>query len=285
MINATGIGFRYPNSDWTFRHLDVRIPLSGITSLLGANGAGKSTLLRLLAGIADPTEGTVERCGLVGFVPQATAGVFAYTVFDMVLMGRAQHLGMFSAPGKTDRDETFTALDRVGMAHLSQRPFAGLSGGQQQLVLIARALATGCDALILDEPVSALDLRNQAIVLELIRDLAADGLAVVLSTHSPDHALHLGGQGLILGHGGQLSAGPAAEILTDEALTELYGVEVFRHHVLDGDRHRATVITRFESIRTAGTTALAGQARGVDKQDAATRLIHMNHKKVGTTSV
>lgn len=257
MITATNIGFRYPHAPWTFQGIDLEIPTTGITSLLGANGAGKSTLLRLLAGITDPSEGQITREGLIGFVPQATAGVFAYTVFDMVLMGRAQHLGMFSSPGKDDEEQTNTVLERVGMNHLSDRPFSGLSGGQQQLVLIARALVTGCTTLILDEPVSALDLKNQAIVLELIRDLAADGFAVVLSTHHPDHALHLGGQGLILGHNGQLTAGPVEQVLTDCALSELYGVEVRRHTVLDGLQERTTVITRYESVRAQATAHIS----------------------------
>ncbi len=249
MITATNIGFRYPNMDWTFRNIDVDIPANQITSLLGVNGAGKSTLLRLLAGITEPSEGTVQRSHGTGFVPQATTGAFAYTVFDMVLMGRAQHLGMFSSPGKKDHAHTREALNRVGMAHLATRPFSGLSGGQQQLILIARALATGCGTLILDEPVSALDLRNQAIVLELIKDLSDEGMAVVLSTHNPEHVLHLGGQGLILGRDGVLTAGPADRILNDEALSDLYRVEVFRHDVSDGARERAMLVTRYESVR------------------------------------
>lgn len=251
IITANGIGFHYPRAPWNFRNVNLNIHAGEITSLLGANGAGKSTLLRLLAGTAEPTEGAVHRSGTVGFVPQATSGTFGYTVFDMVLMGRARHLGMFSTPGEKDRNIAATTLDRVGLSSLAQRPFSGLSGGQQQLVLIARALATGCDCLILDEPVSALDLRNQAIVLELLRDLSLEGLAVVLSTHSPDHALHLGGQGLVLGHEGQLTAGPAEEILTEETLSALYGVEVFRHEVHDCGIERSAVITRYESVRRA----------------------------------
>lgn len=249
MITARNMGFRYPDSEWIFRDANVEIHAGEVTSLLGANGAGKSTLLRLLAGITTPTEGSIERSEKTGFVPQATAGVFNYTVFDMVLMGRAQHLGMFSSPGRKDQVAAGNALDRVGITHLTNRVFSGLSGGQQQLVLIARALATGCDTLILDEPVSALDLRNQAIVLELIRDLSMEGLAVVLSTHSPEHALHLGGQGLILGRDGALTSGPVGRILTDEALTGLYQVEVFRHDIPDGAQARAVLATRYESVR------------------------------------
>lgn len=251
MISAENIGFHYPHADWVFRGLNVSIQPGQITSLLGVNGAGKSTLLTLLAGLAKPNEGSVTRNGTVGFVPQATSGIFAYAVLDMVLMGRSQNLGMFSSPGQQDYAIASEALARVGMSHLAERPFNGLSGGQQQLVLIARALATGCDTLILDEPVSALDLHNQAIVLELLRDLAHDGLSVVLSTHNPDHALHLGGQGLVLGHGGVLTAGPVGGVLSDEALSALYGVAVFRREILDGDRERSVVVTRFESVRAS----------------------------------
>ena len=255
IITATGIGFHYPKAPWNFRNVNLSINAGEITSLLGANGAGKSTLLRLLAGTTEPTEGSVHRGGTVGFVPQSTSGTFGYTVFDMVLMGRARHLGMFSSPGEKDRNIAANALDRVGLSFLAQRPFSGLSGGQQQLVLIARALATGCDCLILDEPVSALDLRNQAIVLELLGELSLEGFAVVLSTHSPDHALHLGGQGLVLGSGGQLTTGRATEILSEKTLSELYGVEVFRHEVQDCGIERSAVITRYESVRRTPVVA------------------------------
>lgn len=258
MITARNIGFRYPNASWTFRDLSVTISPGQVTSLLGVNGAGKSTLLRLLAGITEPSEGFIARSKGIGFVPQASAGAFNYTVFDMVLMGRAQHLGLFSSPGKRDHNAATRALDRVGLSHVSDRPFSGLSGGQQQLTLIARALATGCNTLILDEPVSALDLRNQAVILELIQDLAHGGMSVVLSTHNPEHALHLGGQGLILGHQGELTAGPVDAILTDEALFALYQVEVFRHEIHDGPRERVALVTRYESVR--------GDRGRVDKQ-------------------
>lgn len=253
MIDARNLGFRYHGGRWVFRGLDVTVGPATITSLLGSNGAGKSTLLRLLAGITDPSEGSVTRDGEVGFVPQATAGVFQYPVFDMVLMGRARRLGMFSQPGARDRRIAADALDRVGMSHLASRPFTGLSGGQQQLILIARALATECDTLILDEPVSALDLRNQAKVLELLVDLRREGMAVVLSTHSPEHALHLGGQALVLDPVEGLRAGPADQLLADDVLSDLYGIDLFRVAVPDGERRRDIVVTRYDSVRDAVT--------------------------------
>lgn len=251
MIEARNLGFRFGGGPWVFRGLDVTVEPSSITSLLGSNGVGKSTLLRLLAGISEPSEGSVSNRGQIGFVPQATAGVFPYLVSDMVLMGRARRLGMFSQPGAEDRRIAAEALDRVGMAHLASRPFTGLSGGQQQLILIARALATGCDTLILDEPVSALDLRNQAMVLELLSTLRHEGLAVVLSTHSPEHALHLGGQALVLDPADGLRAGPAGELLSDDVLTRLYGIDLFRVTVPDGERPRNIVVTRYEGARDA----------------------------------
>lgn len=248
-IQTINAGFRYGNR-WIFQDAQISIAPATITNLLGANGAGKSTLLRMLAGIAEPTQGIVTRTGGIGFVPQATAGVFPYTVFDMVLMGRARKLGIFSQPGQDDCRVASSALERVGMSHLANRPYLRLSGGQQQLVLIARALATQCDTLILDEPVSALDLHNQALVLQLLTELKDEGMAVVLSTHSPEHALHLGGQALVLDSDGSVHTGPTQDLLNNAVLSDLYHIDLFRHSIPDGGRDRKVVVTRYESVQS-----------------------------------
>ncbi|WP_018024304.1 ABC transporter ATP-binding protein [Corynebacterium ulceribovis] len=246
-LRTNDVGFRY-GERWIFRNVNISIASGTITNLLGANGAGKSTLLSLCAGITAPTHGTVTSTGEIGFVPQATAGVFPYTVFDMVLMGRARKLGMFAQPGSEDYRVTANALERVGLLHVASSPFLRLSGGQQQLVLIARALATECQTLILDEPVSALDLHNQALVLQLLADLKAEGMAVMLSTHSPEHALHLGGQTLVLGSTGTVHAGRTHSLLNDEVLSDLYRIDLFRHTIPDGNRSREVLVTRYESV-------------------------------------
>lgn len=131
---------------------------------------------------------------------------------------------------------------RPGSGGLRDRRFPTLSGGEQQLVLIARAVATGCPVLVLDEPATGLDLKNQVRVLSLLRGLMADGMALLLSTHHPDHALYLADRAVLLGTGGART-GPARELLTDPALTALYGVPVRTLPYSDGGvTHRTVVV-------------------------------------------
>ena len=121
-------------------------------------------------------------------------------------------------------------------------------GGEQQLVLIARAVATGCPMLVLDEPATGLDLKNQGRVLSLLQGLMADGMALLLSTHHPDHALYLADRAVLLGRGGALT-GPAEELLTDPALTALYGVPVRTLPYSHGDTTRRTIVVPYGEVR------------------------------------
>ncbi|MFZ2527506.1 MAG: ABC transporter ATP-binding protein [Rhodococcus sp. (in: high G+C Gram-positive bacteria)] len=262
MLEVHDLGFRYPNRDWVFRHTDLTIRSGGITSILGPNGQGKTTLLRCIAGLSDPLEGHVRRDGSFGYVPQSTGSTFGYTVFDMVLMGRAKMVGMFATPGRIDRARTGEVLERVGVADLAHRAFSELSGGQRQLVLIARALASECSFLILDEPVSALDLRNQAVVLELLRDLAAEGMGILLTTHHPDHPLHLGGSAIVMCAPEDIRHGPVEDLVTDETLTELYGIDVASAVVDDRGAPRTVLYTRYDQAvrHTTGATGRAESA-------------------------
>jgi iron complex transport system ATP-binding protein len=144
----------------------------------------------------------------------------------MVLMGRVGHVGVFAVPGSQDRAAAARSMARVGIDHLADRPFPSLSGGEQQLVLIARAIAGEQPILVLDEPATGLDLANQGQVLRLVRSLAGDGLSVLLTTHQPEHAV-LVADTVVLMHGPtDVRCGPAAELLTDAELSVLYGVRV-----------------------------------------------------------
>lgn len=206
-------------------------------AVLGPNGRGKTTLLRCAAGVLHPREGEVRRRCPVGFVPQAFGSAFAYRALDMVLMGRARHLSAWSSPGRRDRAIANDALQRVGMTALSERPFPTLSGGEQQLVLVARAICSESEVLMLDEPASALDLSNQGRVLTLLRSLANDGLGVVLTTHNPDHAQRIADDVVLMGANG-VRCGTKDSLLDDDALTDLYGVRVktvrFEHEGVSG---------------------------------------------------
>ncbi|MDQ0032126.1 ABC transporter ATP-binding protein [Arthrobacter bambusae] len=225
MLELEQVGFGYTPGNWVFRDVSFRVSAGEATAVLGPNGSGKTTLVRCAAGLLTPVEGVVLREQSAGFVPQAHGTAFAYRAVDMVLMGRARHVGVFRTPGNADRAAALDAMERVGAAELRDRLFPTLSGGEQQLVLIARAIAAGSPLLVLDEPVTGLDLKNQVRVLTLLRELMADGMALLLSTHHPDHAMHLASQVVLLGRTGA-RAGPAAELLTDVELSHLYGVPV-----------------------------------------------------------
>jgi iron complex transport system ATP-binding protein len=242
VLELSGLGFAYLPGRWVFRGVSLTVPPGTTTAVIGPNGRGKTTLVRCAAGLLEPTEGTVTRACVPGFVPQAHGSTFAYRVLDMVLMGRARHIGPFSVPGSADVAAARAAIERVGIRGLEGRPFPALSGGEQQLALIARAVASGSTLLVLDEPAAGLDLRNQSRVLALLRELAGEGLAVLLTTHHPDHALHLADR-VVLMHGPEsVECGPATALLTEERLTGLYAVPVHCvEYAADGVMRRAIV--------------------------------------------
>lgn len=251
MLELSGAGFHYRGRDWVFRNVGFQVPTGSITAVLGPNGRGKTTLVRCAAGMLTPQEGVITRDGSVGFVPQAHGGAFAYRSLDMVLMGRARQVRLFGTPGRADQQAAHDAMERVGVRHLGERPFPTLSGGEQQLVLVARAIASDCPILALDEPSTGLDLHNQAQVLSLLRSLAAGGMTILLTTHHPDHAMYLADFVVLMMGGSDVRTGDAAIMLTDQALSDVYGVEVRTvsyHH--DGIEQRA-VITRYEQGHAA----------------------------------
>jgi len=207
-----------------------------IVCLLGPNGAGKSTLLRCVIGRLQPERGSIsingqaqlsarERALMLAYVPQAGTGT-GLSLLEVALMGRTPHLRPLAMPGARDRRLALEALERVGIAHLAGRPFDRASGGERQLALIARALAQQPQMFVMDEPTASLDLGNQARVLACLRTLADDGLALLVASHQPEHALLLEAEVAAL-HAGRIRAsGRAGEVLHAALLSELYGAAV-----------------------------------------------------------
>ena len=217
--------------------LDFSLAAGEVLCLLGANGSGKTTLLRTLLGLLAPLAGAVQVQGQdvatwpraafarhVGYVPQAQAGLFPFTVLDMVLMGRAARLGRFSAPAQSDRAMAVQCLQTLGIAHLCASSYTAISGGERQLALIARALAQEPALLVMDEPTASLDFGNQIRVLEHIAHLRAGGMAVLMTTHQPEHALRIADRIALLGGGGLVAVGAPQATATPAALAALYGV-------------------------------------------------------------
>lgn len=229
-----GHGRRVVAADITFTLEPARV-----LCLLGPNGGGKTTLLRSLLGLLPPLGGQVllggtalarlprrEVARRLAYVPQASAGGFAYPAREVVAMGRAARLPLLAAPGPRDRAIAEAALARLGIGHLADRPVTELSGGERQLVLIARALAQEASCLVLDEPTASLDFGNQALVLRQVRALAArEGLAVLMTTHHPDHAFLVGDAAMMLAAGRVTGPMPPEDLITPARLREAYGVE------------------------------------------------------------
>ena len=224
--------------------LDVQLAKGEVLALLGPNGGGKTTLLKTLLGLLAPKAGEVrldgaalasrtvrERARLIAYVPQTHVATFAFSVEAVVLMGRTAHGDLFARPSADDRRVAAHMLDRLGIAELAERPYTMISGGERQLVLLARALAQEPQFIVLDEPTANLDFGNQGKVMREIRALAASGLGVLFTTHDPNHALRAADRAYLLRGGERIAEGPVQEILTRERLEALYGAPV--HTITD----------------------------------------------------
>jgi len=245
ILQADEVSYQYPGMS---REVLTKITFSACPGesviLLGPNGTGKSTLLKCLAGLLLPTNGKISLHGSdiskmqryevakkIGFVPQSQVSPFPYLVEEIVLMGRASHLGLLKNPGADDEKRATEALDTVGISHLAKRPCSNLSGGEWQLVLIARAIAQEPEILLLDEPTSHLDLGNQMKVLRVIKKLRDDGMCIVIATHYPDHAFITADRVTVLKEQSMIHDGRPDLVITSELMLDVYGVSVELVHL------------------------------------------------------
>ncbi len=258
-VIAEGVSLSY-NSRLVLGDVSVQLRKGAIVTLLGPNGCGKTTLLKIINGLLRPDSGKVyvdgndvSRMGqtdmarLIGHVPQTQRSSFPFTALDIVLTGRMPHISALSQPGPRDLEKARQAMDMVGASHLSSRPYTQISGGERQLVMIARALAQEPSFLLLDEPTSYLDFKNQYQVLKMVSQIARDQkVTVVMTLHDPNHALMFSDEVVLLRKLAEkgckdeqeckvksnrncqnvVAAGSPAEVMTPENIFEAYGIEV-----------------------------------------------------------
>ena len=219
--------FSYRAGQPLLENISFEVESGDVLAILGPNGAGKTTLLKCMLNLLHWREGQTlldgEDVGAmpvralwqkVAYVPQAKQTSLFCTVEEMVLLGRSSRIGAFSAPSKEDFRQARAAIERLGLSHLFGRRCCELSGGEVQMVLIARALSSQPGVLVLDEPESNLDFKNQLLVLDTIEELAKSGLTCIFNTHFPAHALRRANQALLLGRGGKSVCGKTCEVVS-----------------------------------------------------------------------
>jgi len=238
LLQANHLNFSYLPGKTILHDISVELHPGEVLYVLGRNGSGKTTLLSCLAGILHPNAGEVAlngsdlhklsataRAQQIGLIPQKHTPVFSYTVAEMVMMGRAPHLGWLGSPTREDRSIVDDVMAQVGVYELRDRPYTEISGGEQQLVLIALGLAQQCSVLLMDEPTAHLDLSNQHRVLEIVNQLSERGISFIISSHSPNNALSFADRVLLLTGGWVTASGIPQETLTASLLSSAYGIQ------------------------------------------------------------
>jgi len=240
ILEASRIDYRYrPHAPLVLNKLDMKVEAGSITAILGPNGAGKSTLLDLCLGWKPPGAGSISIKGehisqfsrrqmgrLMSLVPQNERVRFDYTVLEYLLLGRAPYLGQLEMPETRDVDIARKALEQVGLKELQYRSASRLSGGEHQLMMIARALVQEPEILLLDEPTSQLDPGNRHRIVQLLLRLNGSGMTILFTTHDPNLAAEIATHMLLLQRGTVMKSGTKESALTGPNLSRLYGIKM-----------------------------------------------------------
>ena len=247
MIRIEHLSFAY-GENRILKDVNLEADAGKLVALIGPNGAGKSTLFKCILRFLKDYEGRVlldgqdmremsraQIAGRIAYIPQTTVPVFNYDVIDIVLMGMTGGLKLLETPKREHVKKAEGILEDLGIARLAHKGFGRISGGERQMVLLARAMAQDAGILIMDEPTANLDYGNQLRVMERVRGLARDGYTVIMSSHNPEHALLFADIAFVLQAGRVKAAGPSKEVLTEELMKELYDVDVQLMDIPSGD--------------------------------------------------
>ncbi len=239
-LSLKNISFRYHVEESNVVDaVSLEIPAQKVTAILGPNGAGKTSLLHIILGFIKPHTGQVLVAGkphsdyskqkisqLVGLVPQHETIPFNFSVFEYVVLGRSPYLEPFQMPREADYQIANQILGDLGLSRLSRKPVTELSGGERQMIHLARALAQQTEILLLDEPTTHLDLGNQSRILSALRDLSVQGITILFTTHDPNAATFIADNVILMNKGRIVEQGSVAETLTEEKLSAIYRVPV-----------------------------------------------------------
>ena len=256
MLKIENLAFSYPGNK-VLEAVSFTLNSGKSIAILGRNGSGKSTLLKLILGSIKQDEGTIEINGIpsnnlkdrerakhIAYIPQYSNDAFPERVIDSVVMGKARELSIFSKPSKKDYLEAEEKLAEIGILNLKNRPIDKLSGGERQLVLIARALLQDAKILLLDEPTASLDYSNQIMVMERIKELSKNGYSSLFSTHNPEHALMYADSILLLDNNKSEFIENPETLLSSDRLSKLYGRDLYLSVVDTGDNRRIVCLPK-----------------------------------------
>ncbi len=267
MLQVCGLRAGYGRGD-ILKDVNVSMDSGDFLCVLGANGCGKTTLLKTILGILRPTAGQVLLDGedihkmdvkqlarQIAYIPQAHVPPFPFTVRDVVLMGRTPFLGHLAMPRESDRKLVDDILEMLGIGWMADHSYTALSGGQRQMVVVARALAQQPRLLVMDEPTASLDFGNQYVVLSQMVQLSKTGISVIMVTHDPSHAFFCANRVLAMKDGRVLDEGTPREVIVEAAMEEIYQTPVKIADIALSDETSASICVPLHACAGESTCA------------------------------
>ncbi len=251
LMQVSHAGFSYDGKENIFENINFSVQKGDVFCILGPNGTGKTTLIKCINGLMKLSSGEIlfnnkniysmnktEIAKNIGYIPQIHNSTFPFSVMDVVLMGRSPHLEMFASPGEKDIKIAEESLKTLNITHMRDVPYTEISGGEQQLVFLARILTQKPSILLLDEPTSHLDFGNQMRTLNIIEKLAQNGLSIVMSSHFPDQAFISANKVALMKGKNFIDIGSPEEVINEENMEKIYDIQV---KIVDIEHRKACI--------------------------------------------